>query len=141
MQEEYVARMNRVLDYIQDNLAEELSLQTLAKVACFSPHHFHRLFRAFFGEPLGQFVKRLRLERAATHLSVAPNRSVTEVALDAGFSSPAAFARAFRDRFGMSASEWRANQSKIGKAMRKDGNAGFATETYFEPGDWHRNGG
>ena len=129
--------MNRVLDYIQDHLSEELSLDTLAKVACFSPHHFHRIFRSLAGEPLGQFIKRVRLERAATHLSLAPHRTVTEVALDAGFTSPAAFARAFRDRFGMSASEWRAcTESKNGKAIRKTGNAGSYAEMYFEPGAW-----
>lgn len=137
MESEYVARINRVIDHVQSNLEGDLSLGALARVACFSPHHFHRVFKALTGEPVGQFVKRVRLERAASHLCWAPERSVTEVAMDAGFTSPAAFARAFRERFGMSASEWRApEESRIGKAMGKDGNAGLGVERYFEPGAW-----
>ena len=62
---EYAARMNRVLDHIQSHLADPLDLQRLAAVACFSPFHFHRLFRAWMGETLQAFVQRLRLERAA----------------------------------------------------------------------------
>ncbi len=134
---EYVARINRVIDHIQSHLGDDLSLDVLAKVACFSPHHFHRVFRVFTNEPLGQFVRRVRLERAASLLVWAPDRPITEVALDVGFSSPAAFARAFRERFGMSASEWREReQSKDGKAMRERGNAPSHIEMYFEPGAW-----
>lgn len=135
MHAEYIARINRVIDHVQADLAGDLSLGTLARVACFSPHHFHRLFKGMTGESLGQFVKRVRLERAATHLVTAPHRPVTEVALDVGFTSPAAFARAFKDRFGVSASEYRlGQQSKIGKAMGKDGNAASTVQMYLEPG-------
>lgn len=136
MEAEYIARINRVIDYVQDNLSGDLSLGTLAKVACFSPHHFHRLFTSLTGETLGQFVRRVRLERAAAHLCRDPDRPVTEVAMDAGFSSPAAFSRAFRDHFDMSASEWRASESKNGKAMRKPGNAVGQLESYYESGAW-----
>lgn len=55
------------------------------------------------GETLHGFVRRLRLERAVTR----PDEEVTDIALDAGFSGSAAFARAFKSRFGVSASEWR----------------------------------
>lgn len=137
MRDEYVARINRVVDHIQDHLQEELTLESLARIACFSPYHFHRIFRSIVGEPLHQFIKRVRLERAASHLIWAPQRPITEIALDAGFASPAAFARAFRDRFGMSASEYRTEQeSKNGQAMRKPGNAGAQVEIYVDPGAW-----
>lgn len=135
MKKEYVERINRVLDYIQDHLDEELSLERLAEVACFSPFHFHRVFRALTGEPIGQLVQRLRLERAAAQLSHSPHRSITEVALDAGFSSPATFARAFRERFGMSASAWRsAGESKNGKAMSNASNAEVGVRMHLSPG-------
>ena len=67
----------------------------------------------------------------------APDRPVIDVALDAGFQSPAAFARAFKERFGMSATEWRAaEESKNGKDLRKACNVASGLEMYFEDGAW-----
>ncbi|ESA33620.1 family transcriptional regulator [Leptolyngbya sp. Heron Island J] len=110
---EYQFRINRVFDYIEVNLERNLTLSELAEVAMFSPYHFHRLFRAMVGETPNQFVQRVRLEKAAALLLNNLARSVTEVALDCGFSSSATFARAFRDQFGLSASEWRAGKGQI----------------------------
>ncbi|TVR04450.1 MAG: AraC family transcriptional regulator, partial [Spirochaetaceae bacterium] len=76
-------------------------------VALFSKYHFHRVFFAQVGETPGQFIQRLRIEKAARLLLSNRDRPVTEVALDCGFSDSAAFARAFRAVFGVSASEYR----------------------------------
>jgi AraC family transcriptional regulator len=125
LREEYVARINRVIDYIESHIDDELRLETLARVACFSSYHFHRIFSAMMGEPLGQFIQRIRLERAANQLLGNPKKSITEIALDSGFSGSATFARAFKETFGMSASEWRDGGyfawSKIGKPNGKGG--------------------
>lgn len=102
---EYLGRVNRVIDYIDAHLAEDLSLEVLARVACFSPYHFHRVFGLTVGEPLGAYVQRLRLEKAAGILMGA--RPVADVARCCGFASHAAFSRAFRNHFGMSPSAWR----------------------------------
>ena len=99
--------MNRVIDHVQGHLAEPLNLERLAAIACFSPFHFHRLFRAWTGETLQAFVHRLRLERAAQMLVCDTVRSISDVALECGFSSSSAFARAFKAAFGTPASEWR----------------------------------
>lgn len=121
---EYRSRMNRVMDYVEMHLGEALTLDELASVAFFSKYHFHRLFRAIVGETIGQFILRLRLEKAAGQLLSAPGTAVTEIALHCGFSSSATFARAFREAFGMSASEYRARDGgvtrKMCKAERKD---------------------
>lgn len=77
---EYIARINRVLDYIEAHLAESLTLEELAAISCFSPFHFHRIFRAFIGETVGQYISRLRLEKAATLLFSAPEKSITAIA-------------------------------------------------------------
>jgi AraC family transcriptional regulator len=103
----YGKRVDRVIDYIRAHLADELTLGGLAAVATFSPFHFHRVFKASTGETLFEFIPRLRIERAASALIAHPRQSVLEVALDHGFASAATFARAFRARFGMSASQWR----------------------------------
>lgn len=116
---EYVARINRVIDHIERNLGEPLSLAALADVACLSRFHFHRIFGALMGETLHQFVQRLRVERAATQLGARPQASVTEIAIDCGFSSSATFARAFKEAFGLSATQWRAERRKICEPDRK----------------------
>jgi AraC family transcriptional regulator len=105
---EYERRVNRVLDHIRAHLGAELTLERLASVAAFSPFHFHRVFIAVTGETLNDFVRRVRVERAASALTIRRDLPVTEVALSFGFSSAATFARAFKAHFGMSASQWRA---------------------------------
>jgi AraC family transcriptional regulator len=104
---EYVGRINRVMDYIEANLDGDLSLRTLARVANFSAFHFHRIFRSIVGETLYQFIQRRRLEKAASFLRGNPAKPITEIAFDCGFSSSATFARAFKEAFGVSASQWR----------------------------------
>ena len=125
MQNEYTVRINRVIDFIDTHLGEKLQLADLARVATFSPYHFHRLFRAFTGEPLYRFIQRLRIEKAATQLVERPRTSVTEVALDCGFSSSSSFARAFKEHFGESATEYRnavfGRESKISEIKSKTG--------------------
>ncbi len=130
---EYVARINRVMDYIERHIDEDLSLEVLAKVACFSSFHFHRIFAATTGETLNIFVRRLRTERAASQLLVNPGKTVTEIALDCGFSSPSVFARTFKEIFGVTAIEWQNMpedernkckvERKIGQAYRNMGKA------------------
>lgn len=119
MREEYVSRINRVLDYIEANLDRDLSLEALADVASFSRFHFHRVFRAMVGETLNQFIQRRRVEKAASQLTGNPKKTITEIALDCGFSGSATFARAFRDAFGVSASEWRSMQRPGNSKIRK----------------------
>ncbi|KRB81629.1 GyrI-like domain-containing protein [Duganella sp. Root198D2] len=104
---EYERRMNRVLDHIDRNLDAQLDLPGLADIANFSRYHFHRLFAAWMGETLGDYVRRRRLEVAAHKL--AAGGTVLEVALSTGFGSGEAFARAFKTRFGSTPTEWRAN--------------------------------
>jgi AraC family transcriptional regulator len=104
--ESYQERILRVLVHIQSRLDEPLDLDELARVACFSPFHFHRIFRALTGEPVQQYVRRLRLERAAQRLK-RQEQPVTQIALDAGYESHEAFTRAFHTMFGKSPSEFR----------------------------------
>jgi AraC family transcriptional regulator len=126
LRQEYVARMNRVIDHIDAHLGDDLTLADLADVACFSRFHFHRIFSAMVGETLADYLKRVRLQAAASRLVNNPRDSVTDIALACGFSSPSVFARAFRDRFGTSASAWRNRgqaASNAGQPDRKPGDA------------------
>lgn len=105
-------RINRVIFYIEAHLGEPLNLEDLAKVAYFSPYHFHRIFAAFTGESLAGYVRRLRLERAAQHL-LHLDAPVTEIALGAGYETPAAFTRAFVALFGVNPTEYRQRHGPV----------------------------
>lgn len=105
-QREYAKRILKVMVYIEKHLDEPMDLDHLAKVACFSAYHFHRIFRAYAGETLHSYVQRLRLQRAAAQLA-AEDKDVTDVALDAGYETPSAFSRAFKKHWGKSPSGFR----------------------------------
>src|SRR3954464_13058899 len=88
---DYVDRVNRAIDYIADHLDAPLKLDDVARVACFSPFHFHRIFQALVGETVHDFVKRTRLERALYLMAHDAGRSLTDVALACGFSGSSDF--------------------------------------------------
>ena len=97
----YIDRVNRAVDFVTAHLGERIRLEDVADAACFSPFHFHRVFRMLMGETLGAFIKRVRLERAVFLLSHQPGATLTEIALDCGFSSSSDFSRSFRARYGV----------------------------------------
>ena len=99
------ASVNRAIDYINAHLSERITLDDLAAQGCFSPFHFHRVFRAIVGETHQKYINRLRLERAA--LLMDGTRSLTEIAGAVGFSTQAHFTQAFKAHFGSSPRSWR----------------------------------
>ena len=103
---DYKERILRVLTHIQEHLDEALDLEELARVACFSSFHFHRVFAAMTGETIADHVRRLRLERAAMELRSGA-KQVIQVALDAGYEAHEAFTRAFKAAYGVSPAEFR----------------------------------
>lgn len=103
----YLARMRRVLDHIDAASTAPLSVDALAAVAAFSPFHFQRQFSALFGMGVGEYQRLGRLRQAAMRLAHRQGESVTAIALDAGYGSSEAFARAFRTQFDSSPSAFR----------------------------------
>jgi AraC family transcriptional regulator len=103
----YKERVDRVIDFIGKHLDEELSLDELCRIACFSKYHFHRLFTAYTGLPLMNYIKWLRLKRATHQLIVHKEETIINIALDAGFESHESFSRAFKQVCGQSPSEFR----------------------------------
>src|ERR1700722_8569261 len=126
---EYAQRISRVIDYLRGNLDRQVKLKELARVACLSEFHFHRIFGAVAGETLNNFTNRLRLEKAARLLRYS-SRSATEIALECGFSSSATFSRAFRAAYETAPSQFRKSgeikKSKIRKEL-------FAKSAYMLP--------
>jgi len=103
----YQARMRRVLDYLDRNLDSDLALETVSGVAAFSKFHFQRQFAATFGLSVHRYVQLARMKRASYQLAYRDTQSVTNIAMDAGYEAPDAFARAFRQRIGQSPSSFR----------------------------------
>ncbi len=103
----YHARMQRVLDHIDQHLDGNLDLEALSGVAAFSKYHFHRQFTATFGLSVHRYVQLARMKRASYRLVYRDAQSITDIAMDAGYEAPDAFARAFRQRFGQSPSAFR----------------------------------
>lgn len=108
LNDEYHFRTNLAIDYIQSHFGKSLSLNTLAGVARFSRFHFHRIFRTVTGETTNAFLKRIRLEKATNQLILEKNKSITEIALDCGFSSSQNFAKCFKAYYGITPSDHRA---------------------------------
>jgi AraC family transcriptional regulator len=106
----YKQRILSVQLYIQKNLDRELSLDELARKSYFSTYHFHRIFKVVVGESLKEHIRRLRLERAASHLKHT-DESVINIAFDASYQTHEAFTRAFKTIFGCSPSGFRTNNS------------------------------
>ena len=113
----YSARIQRVVDYLAEHLDETLELEVLARVAHFSPYHFHRVYRGLLGETVSDTVRRLRLQRSAIDL-LDRDLAIERVARRAGYASQAAFTRAFRAAYGEPPARYRGAQriAELGEA-------------------------
>lgn len=101
-----------VISYIQQHLDENMSLEELADIACFSKYHFHRIFTGMTGETIQKYIRGLRLERAAIEL-IKTETPIIEIALSAGYETHESFTRAFNTMFGMSPQKFRNNDISL----------------------------
>ncbi|MBN1967810.1 MAG: AraC family transcriptional regulator [Candidatus Delongbacteria bacterium] len=132
----YIEKINRVLDYIDNNITEELTIEKLSEIAGFSKFHFHRLFSTIMNEPLGKFINRLKIEKSAQILIRENNRSITDIALEMNYSSSAVFNRSFREYFNCTPSEYRDSKknntvSKNCKIQSKEQKESSSLNSYF----------
>ena len=102
----HASAVNRVIDYVRRHVDQPLPLDHLARVAHFSPFHFHRVFGGETGETVAQFTRRARLERAVRLMRAAPHRSLSSIGAEVGFATPSEFSRVFRQVYGCSPSSW-----------------------------------
>jgi AraC family transcriptional regulator len=107
----YERQLKKVLEFIGKHLDDKLTLNQLSDIACFSKYHFHRLFTAYTGLSLQQYVRWLRLKRAAHQLIIYKDKSIIEIAINAGFESHESFTRAFKQTCTLNPSEFRAQSS------------------------------
>ncbi|HKM34055.1 MAG TPA: GyrI-like domain-containing protein [Lachnospiraceae bacterium] len=109
--EEYIHRIHKVQDYIDQHYGKNMSTEELAGVAGFSKYHFNRIFNSVLHEPLSHYVNRIRMEQALFLLAHRRDKNLTDIALDLGFADSAVFSRAFHNVYGMSPSAYRKQKS------------------------------
>lgn len=97
---DWLERMNRAMDYIEAHLADDISYDDIARIACCSTYHFQRMFPFITGITLSEYIRRRRLTLAAFELQTT-DAKVIDVALKYGYQSPEAFARAFKNLHGI----------------------------------------
>jgi len=110
--EEYQKCVNAVVDYINLHLGEEIDLKSLAKISHFSPFYFHRIMKAFLGEPIGTFIVRTRTETAARLLRYT-DLPIADIAYRIGYSSSSSLSKVFKQFYGISPLEYRNNKNFV----------------------------
>ncbi len=98
----YIQRINKVIDYIEENLSKKMSLEELADVAMFSKYHFHRTFKIVAGETLNNYIKRLKMEKAYKMINLDKDAVIGDISFELGYNSTANFTRDFTEYYGIS---------------------------------------
>ena len=97
---EQILAVQKMQDYIETHLTEEITLAALADICNFSPWYAHRLFREYTGYAPAEYIRRMRLAKSALRLKTEQTK-IIDVAFDLGFSSVDGYTRAFRKEFGI----------------------------------------
>lgn len=108
MSNDYRTRINKVIDYIEENLDKKLTTKDLANVSAFSEFHFHRIFKSITNETVNQYIKRLKMGKSYRNIVIS-NKSITTIAFNYGYSNSANFTRDFRKFYNNSPTNMRKN--------------------------------
>ena len=132
---DYIQRVDKALNYMDDHLNADLTLDKVAAIAGYSTFHFHRVFKLITNEPLAAYINRKRIERCAAQLMHQPELSVAATYLDYGFNSAAAFSRSFKKYYGVSPVRFRESvttrNSMIRQAKSKNGQHHLVIDKYL----------
>lgn len=128
----YIKSINKVIDYIEGNITKTFTLDELSDCANFSKFHFNRIFHSIVKESPFQFIMRLRLEKSASLLLSRPNESLSEIAVQCGFSDLSVFSRNFKKYFHISPSAYKAlKNSNIRQIDSNDHHIAAQIDIYF----------
>ena len=105
--------LNRVVNFVQLNCGSAVDLEQMADIAHLSKYHFTRVFQQYIHETPYRYLYRTRLEYAARCLIYHPGRSITEIAMESGFTDTQAFSNAFRNRFRLSPRSFRSDDEHV----------------------------
>lgn len=128
-------KLQYILGYIEENLDASLTVDSLAQEANLSKYHFARAFKAYFGLPPLDVVKRLRIKRAGNQLAFRDLLSITDIALQAGYQNAESFSRVFQQLLSCTPTEFRqqANVDKVNALLNpiNDWKQAMAMDTQF----------
>lgn len=127
-------KINRLIDHVAQDPCRSYSLDELASLCHISKYHFHRVFKAITGETVKQLCSRLRLEKAAGSLIYNKQASITDIALDYGFSSSTNFSKAFQNHYACSPSHYRNSMDRSAQLTGQT-NSNIGKAKSFTPDD------
>ncbi len=104
--------VEKSIAYIEANLQNPLSLETVADAACLSKYHFSRAFKSATGDKVGDYIRRRRITQAAYDL-INSTEKIGQIAIDYQFDSQESFTRSFKGVFGLTPNEYRKNGVNI----------------------------
>jgi AraC family transcriptional regulator len=105
--QEHISYVNRVIDFVDDQLMTDLSLESIAAKVAVSPYYLHRIFTKITGDSLHQHIVKSRIQRALHDLVFSRSLSISDIAERCGFSSLSTFSRAFKHGMGLSPDRFR----------------------------------
>lgn len=105
-------KLANALLFMDQNLVKKMTAAQIAQYACISEFHFQRLFRAYLGETVNQYLLHRRLEFAAKEIVEDKSQRITDIAINSGFETHSAFSRAFKKQFAISPTEFRKTPHK-----------------------------
>ena len=109
---DWIKGMQKAIDYIEENLTEEINYEKVAAESFSSSYHFQRVFSILCGYTLGEYIRLRRLSLAGAELANGKEK-VIDIALKYGYDSPDSFAKAFQKFHGITPSQARADGSKL----------------------------
>lgn len=98
--------LEKVLNRIDENLDDSLSIESLSSTCGYSPFHFQRIFKSYVGENVATYIQRLRIEKSAFMLKY-QYKKISTVAMRTGFNSNTSFTRVFKNHYNMSPTEFK----------------------------------
>jgi len=131
-------RMNLAIEYIESNLDSALSIEDVAKEACCSKYHFHRMFFANFKITCAEYIRRRKLTLAAVEL-MNTNESIVDIAFKFGYESPNTFTRAFRNIHGINPSKARLGGTSLSSYIPKPLQSASFRIAQYSPQGWFIN--
>ncbi len=143
MKEDDIKRINNIFIFIDENLDQQLNLETIANIGFYSPFHLHRIFKAITNETINEYITRKRIEKTASILLHKREITISELSLQYGFNSNSSFTRTFKKFYGINPTEFRKTNpnkfSKIGKVESKNGEEVGMLEEYICNINNHKN--
>jgi AraC family transcriptional regulator len=108
----WVESLQKAIDFMEDHLLEEFTIEDVANVANVSKFHFQRTFSLLTDLSIGEYLRQRRLTLAAQELTTTKNK-IIDLAYKYGYDTPEAFTKAFRRQHGITPSEARKNKGRL----------------------------